>query len=76
MLREVTLATLLSAAALAAAPQPAPLDTTPRWSPDGTAVAFLRLRNVQRRNLTSELYLVARDGSHLRRLTRAASPAG
>jgi Tol biopolymer transport system component len=72
MLWEVNLATLLTAAVVAAAPQPAPLDTTPRWSPDGSAVAFLRLRNVQRRNLTSELYLVARDGSHLRRLTRGA----
>ena len=72
MLREVTLAALLSTVALAAAPQPAPLDTTPKWAPDGAAVAFLRLRNVQRRNLTSELYVVGRDGAHLRRLTRGA----
>src|SRR5215211_1118996 len=72
MLRDVPFATLLAAAALAAAPQPAPLDTTPRWAPDGSAVAFVRLRNVQRRNLTSELYVVGRDGAHLRRLTRGA----
>ena len=73
MLREVTLATLFASAVLAAAPpQPAPLDTTPRWSPDGAAVAFLRLRNVQRRNLTSELYVVDRNGGHVRRLTRGA----
>ena len=72
MLWEVTLATLLTAAAVAAAPQPAALDTTPRWAPDGSAVAFLRLRNVQRRNLTSEAYVVGRDGMHLRRLTRGA----
>jgi Tol biopolymer transport system component len=84
MLREVTFATLFTAALLgAAAPQPAPLDTSPRWSPDGSTVAFLRLRNVQRRDLTSELYVVGRDGKHLKRLTRGArdffpawSPAG
>jgi Tol biopolymer transport system component len=73
MLREVTFATLFTAALIgAAAPQPAPLDTSPRWSPDGSVVAFLRLRNVQRRDLTSELYVVGRDGKHLRRLTRGA----
>jgi Tol biopolymer transport system component len=73
MLREVTFATVFTAALLGAtAPQPAPLDSSPKWSPDGGTVAFLRLRNVQRRNLTSELYLVGRDGTHLRRLTRGA----
>ena len=65
-------ATLLTAGLLAAAPQPAPVDSTPRWSPDGTAVAFVRLRNVQRTNLTSEIYLVRRDGRQLRRITRGA----
>lgn len=72
MLREVTFATLFTAALLGAAPQPAPLDSSPRWSPDGTAVAFIRLRNVQRRNLTSEIYLVGRNGKGLRRVTRGA----
>jgi Tol biopolymer transport system component len=72
MLREVTFATLFTAALLgAAAPQPAPLDSSPRWSPDGATVAFVRLRNVQRRNLTSEIYLVGRQGQQ-RRLTRGA----
>jgi Tol biopolymer transport system component len=69
---EVTFATVFTAGLLAAAPQPAPLDSTPRWSPDGSAVAFLRLRNVQRRNLTSEIHVVGRDGKHLRRITRGA----
>jgi Tol biopolymer transport system component len=68
----MTFATLFTAALLGAAPPPAPLDTTPRWSPNGAAVAFLRLRNVQRPNLTSELYVVGRDGKRLRRLTRGA----
>jgi Tol biopolymer transport system component len=69
----VTFATLLTAALLGAvAPPPAPLDSSPRWSPDGNAVAFIRLRNVQRANLTSELYVVGRDGRGLRRLTRGA----
>jgi Tol biopolymer transport system component len=72
MLRKVTFATFFTAALLAAAPQPAPLDTSPRWSPDGSAVAFVRLRNVQRRDLTSELYVVGRDGKHMRRVTRGA----
>ena len=64
----MSFATLLAAALLgAAAPQPAPLDSSPKWSPDGSTVAFLRLRNVQRANLTSELYLVGRDGKGLRR---------
>jgi Tol biopolymer transport system component len=72
MLREVTFATLFTAAVLGVAPQPAPLDTSPRWSPDASVVAFLRLRNVQRRDLTSEIYVVGRDGKHLRRLTRGA----
>jgi dipeptidyl aminopeptidase/acylaminoacyl peptidase len=73
MLREVTFATLFAAALLGvAAPQPAPLDSSPRWSPDGSTVAFLRLRNVQRANLTSEIYVVGRDGKQLRRLTRGA----
>ena len=65
-------AKLLTAALVAAAPQPAPFDSTPQWAPDGTAVAFLRLRNVQRRNLTSEIYVVRRDGTRLRRVTRGA----
>src|SRR5438477_3171250 len=69
---DVTFATLFTAGLLAAAPQPAPLDSTPRWSPDGTTVAFLRLRNVQRKSLTSEIYVVGRNGQHLRRLTRGA----
>lgn len=69
---DVTFATLFTAGLLAAAPQPAPLDSTPKWSPDGTAIAFLRLRNVQRRDFTSEIYLVGRDGKHLRSLTRGA----
>ena len=69
---DVTFATLFTAGLLAATPQPAPLDNTPRWSPDGTTVAFLRLRNVQRKSLTSEIYVVGRNGQHLRRLTRGA----
>ena len=68
----MTFAALLTAGLLAAAPQPAPLDSTPRWSPDGNAIAFLRLRNVQRRDLTSEIYVVGRDGRHVRRLTHGA----
>jgi Tol biopolymer transport system component len=73
MLREVTFATLFTAALLGGAPPPpAPLDSSPKWSPDGGTVAFLRLRNVQRTNLTSELYVVGRDGKGLRRLTRGA----
>lgn len=35
-------------------------DTSPRWSPDGSTIAFVRAHN---------LYLVAPDGSDLRRLT-------
>jgi Tol biopolymer transport system component len=73
MLREVTFATLFTAAVLGmAAPQPAPLDSSPRWSPDGAQIAFLRLRNVQKKNLTSEIYVVGREGGRLRRLTRGA----
>jgi Tol biopolymer transport system component len=74
MLREVmTFATLFTAGLLAAAASaPAPLDSSPRWSPDGSAIAFLRLRNVQRSDLTSELYVVGKDGTRLRRLTRGA----
>src|SRR4029453_8308590 len=72
MLREVAFATLFTAALLGAAPQPAPLDSTPKWSPDSATVAFIRLRNVPRKNLTSELSLVGRDGSPLRRAPRGA----
>jgi Tol biopolymer transport system component len=71
MIREVTFATLFTAALLGAAPQPAPLDSSPKWSPDGATVAFIRLRNVQRKDLTSEIYLVGRNGQQ-RRLTRGA----
>jgi Tol biopolymer transport system component len=68
----VTFPALLTAALLAAGPQPAPFDSSPKWAPDGSAVAFLRLRNVQRRDLTSEIYLVRRDGTRLHRITRGA----
>src|SRR2546423_12678445 len=72
MVWKVTFATLFTAALLGVAVQPAPLDSSPRWSPDGATVAFIRLRNVQRRNLTSEIYVVGRDGKVLRRVTHGA----
>lgn len=41
-----------------------PEDLTPYWSPDGTAVAFVSLRDGNR-----EIYLMDADGSNVRRLT-------
>jgi Tol biopolymer transport system component len=68
----VTLALLSTVALLAASPQPVPYDSAPRWSPDGSKVAFVRLRNVQTKKLTSEIYVVRRDGTNLRRVTKGA----
>jgi Tol biopolymer transport system component len=68
----VTLALLSTVALLAAGPQPVPYDSAPRWSPDGSKVAFVRLRNVQTKKLTSEIYVVRRDGTGLRRITHGA----
>jgi Tol biopolymer transport system component len=68
----VILALLSTVAVLAAGPQAAPYDSAPRWSPDGSKVAFVRLRNVQTKKLTSEIYVVGRDGTRLRRVTRGA----
>ena len=48
------------------------------WSPNGSKIAFARLRRGRYGSLVRDLYLVDRDGSHLRRLTtdrRAGSPA-
>ena len=48
------------------------------WSPDGSKIAFARLRRGRHGSLVRDLYLVDRDGSNLRRLTtdrRAGSPA-
>ncbi|MDX6514822.1 MAG: TolB protein [Gaiellaceae bacterium] len=43
-------------------------DTQPRWSPDGTRIAFLR---EGARARPSSLYVIDADGSHLRRLAAA-----
>jgi Tol biopolymer transport system component len=68
----VTLALLSTVALLAAGPQAVPYDSAPKWSPDGSKVAFVRLRNVQTKKLTSEIYVVRRDGTKLRRVTHGA----
>jgi Tol biopolymer transport system component len=44
-------------------------DEGPRWSPDGTQIAFTRSTPLGHRDARTDLYVVAPDGSGLRRLT-------
>ena len=46
-------------------------DTAPRWSPDGTRIAFVSDREERK-----ELWLIAPDGGEAHRLTHGASDAG
>ena len=44
-------------------------DTMPRWSPDGTQLAFLSDRDDPDRDGSAQLYVVAREGGEPRQLT-------
>ena len=46
------------------------LDGAPAWSPDGTRIAFVRFTRDSPVNGRAAIYLVNRDGSHLREVLR------
>jgi Tol biopolymer transport system component len=46
------------------------LDGAPAWSPDGTRIAFVRLTRESPNNGKAAIYVMNRDGSHLRELLR------
>ena len=44
-------------------------DSQPRWSPDGTQIAFTRYMNKDRMQTSSELFIINADGTDPQRLT-------
>ena len=44
-------------------------DRHPRWSPDGTKIAFTRYMNMKHPHHSSELFIINADGTHPQRLT-------
>jgi dipeptidyl aminopeptidase/acylaminoacyl peptidase len=49
-------------------------DREPAWSPDGRLIAFTRCFSCDRRRQRNFIYVIALDGTQLRRLTRGSSP--
>ena len=45
------------------------LDEDPRWSPDGTKIAFTRFMEGKKRQTTAELFIINADGTNPQRLT-------
>ena len=45
------------------------MDSEPRWSPDGTKIAFTRYMDKTRTQTTAEVFVMNADGTDLRRLT-------
>ncbi|MYB95122.1 hypothetical protein F4055_04230 [Candidatus Poribacteria bacterium] len=45
------------------------MDSYPRWSPDGTQIAFTRYMDKTRTQTTSEVFVMNADGTDLKRLT-------
>ena len=44
-------------------------DADPRWSPDGTKIAFTRFMDKERIQSSSEVFIINADGTNLQRLT-------
>lgn len=45
------------------------IDSYPRWSPDGTKIAFTRFMDKTRTETTAEVFVMNADGTNLQRLT-------
>src|SRR5207342_2826744 len=51
-------------------------DTGPRWSPDGTRIAFLRAVEKDGKAQPAQIYVLAMDGGEAQALTDGATAAG
>ncbi len=63
----------------AAAPRPftsGPFDTSPRWSPDGRTIAFLRAAEKDGKPGKPQIHLIVANGGEARALTDVAKGAG